>query len=601
MLACIHPETIISDSNTSFLPHAYPLDQLYSLFIQSMPQAWHTGAGMNPAASISERMSALARPGDWPRALQLIGASAAIALIIMLVLWARSPSYRTLYANLPDRDGGAIITALTQMNIPYRLSDSGQAILVPADKVHEARLHLAQQGLPRSGEAGFELLDKTRLGSSQFTEQLTYQRALEGELANTIQALHPIQSARVHLAMPRESLFVRERKTPTASVLLTLHPGRSLSESQIQAITWLVSSSIPHLPANDVSIVDQNGRLLAAPHSEAGVDTSRQRLIDDIEQRTVQRILTLLHPLVGPGNVRAQVSADIDFSQREQTSETYRPNQAPDQAAIRSKQTSSSTQHNIAPPEGVPGALSNQPPPNTIAPIDAPPAPSRNTAQAPPQDGANNWSTLFSVTSQGMGSARSDATINYELDRSISHIKNPLGTLRRLSAAVVINYRDGEDGPEALPDEELHKLKQLVEQAMGYDAERGDTLSLVNSLFSDTGPESLPFWNNPVYIDHALQAARYLLILLVLYLIWRKIAPPLMEYLNKPKLQAPPPAPQENEEELARNSQEAADRLARALSRYEDNLTTARSMAQQDPRAVAMVLRSWMENNNDND
>jgi len=327
---------------------------------------------MSQAQALVARFPALSKLQDIPRPILLGAASALIAVIAVVLLWSRGPEYRVLFSNIEDRDGGAIVSALAQMNVPYRLSDNGGAILVPADRVHETRLQLATQGLPRSGGVGFELLDNTRFGASQFTEQVTYQRALEGELGNSIASLHAVQQARVHLAIPRESLFVRERQEPTASVLLTLYPGRTLSEAQVSAIGWLVSSSVPRLSAENVSVVDQNGRLLSAPTGEAGAEGSQRNFINDIEQRTVQRILTLVAPLVGPGNVRAQASADVDFSQREQTSEVYRPNQEPGQGAVRSKQTSGSQQYNVLPPEGVPGALTNQPPPNATAPVDAP-------------------------------------------------------------------------------------------------------------------------------------------------------------------------------------------------------------------------------------
>jgi flagellar M-ring protein FliF len=264
----------------------------------------------------------------------LIGLGAAlIALIVALLLWSRGPSYQVLFSNLDDRDGGAIVSALGQMNVPYQFNSNGTAILVPQDRVHDVRMQMASQGLPRSGNAGFELLDQSRFGASQFTEQVTYQRALEGELANSIKAVHAVKEARVHLAMPRETLFVRDRQSPTASVVLSLYPGRDLSEGQVSAISWLISSSVPNLHADKVSIIDQNGRLLTAPTGEMGADNQQRNFVNDIEYRAVQRILTLLNPLVGAGNVRAQVTAEVDFSRREQTSEVYKPNQQPGQAA----------------------------------------------------------------------------------------------------------------------------------------------------------------------------------------------------------------------------------------------------------------------------
>lgn len=563
---------------------------------------------MTAAAQLLTRYPMLARANALPKPVQLGAAAAILAVLVVLLMWARTPDYRVLFSNLADRDGGAIVAALAQANVPYRLSDNGNAILVPSDKVHEVRLQLAQQGLPRSGETGFELMDQTRFGASQFTEQINYQRALEGELVSSIQAMHAVQDARVHLAIPRESLFVRDRQPPTASVLLTLYPGRSLSDAQVSAITWLVSSSVPHLTADKVSVVDQNGRLLTAISGEAGADGTRRNLVNDIEQRTVQRILTLITPLVGAGNVRAQVSADVDFSQREQTSEVYRPNQKPGEATVRSEQTSASVQNNVLPPEGIPGALTNQPPLNPVAPIVAPPAPGANPAApnanaanpANANEGANPIGNVLAGGSglqQGTGSSRSDATINYEVDRTISHIKDPLGTLRRLSVAVVVNYRDLDGELAPLPEEELAKLNDLVKQAMGYSADRGDTLSVVNSQFSDAGPQSVPVWENPVYLDYAMQLLKYLLIGIGLLFVWRVIIKPLLADNEENKLKRQAEA---ELEELNREAALAAQRRASEMSRYEENLNTARTMAEKDPRAVAMVLRSWMEKKDGN-
>nr|WP_237173823.1 flagellar basal-body MS-ring/collar protein FliF [Paracandidimonas lactea] len=519
-------------------------------------------------------------------------ASAVIAIVAAAVLWSRGPAYSVLFTNLEDRDGGAIVAALGQMNVPYQLSGGGQAIMVPEDKVHEVRLALAQQGLPRSGTAGFELLDQSRFGASQFTEQVTYQRALEGELANSIKSLHAVQAARVHLAIPRESLFVRDRQPPTASVLLTLYPGRTLSDAQVNAIAWLVSSSVPHLNAADVSVVDQDGRLLSAPAGEAGAENARRGLVNDIEQRTVQRILTLLNPLVGPGNVRAQVTADVDFSQREQTSEVYRPNQEPGQAAVRSKQTSSSLQRNMLPPEGVPGALTNQPPANATAPIQTPPAANQDNNPANSTAGAQTLGTTQNTAQQGSGSQRDDATVNYEVDRTINHVKGPAGTLRRLSAAVVVNYRFTDEGLKPLTAQDMQKLDQLVRQAMGYSEERGDTLSVVNSQFNDPISITPHFWENPVYLEYGMKLLQYLVIALLVYILWRVIGRPMVA--ERARAQAEVEADQVQQDK-AREQAEAAERLANELNRYEDNLKTAREMAIKDPRAVAMVLRSWME------
>ena len=565
---------------------------------------------MSQPSALLARFPALSKPAQWPRTVQLGVAAAVIAVVAVILLWARSPEYKVLFSNLADRDGGAVVTALTQMNVPYKFADSGSAILIPAEQVHETRLRLAEQGLPRGGDSGFELLDNTRFGASQFTEQVTYQRALEGELSQSIKALHAVQAARVHLAIPRESLFVRDRQPPTASVLVTLYPGRSLSEPQIAAITWLVSSSVPHLTADRVSIVDQNGRLLTRTGGAEGDATTHRAFVMDIEQRTTERILTLLTPLVGPGNVRAQVSAQVDFSQREQTSEVYGPNQQPGTAAIRSQQTSVSVQNNTTAAEGIPGALTNQPPAAPVAPIIDPDAaqadPADDDVQAGPagqqfnqanvaQGTADNFTVLSGDRDifSARGNARNDATINYEVDRTISHVKEPVGKLQRLSAAVVINYRDVDGEPQPLDAAELASLNELIRQAMGFDPQRGDTLSIVNSPFSTDPGLQVPIWRDPAYIEYAMQIGRYLLIALLIWLLWRSIVRPIVQSQVQAAAAAREAevADQETKEDLAAQAQ----RRASELSRYEDNLSAARSMAEQDPRAVAMVVRSWME------
>lgn len=562
---------------------------------------------MSQQEALLARFPALSKLSSLPKPV-LIGAGAAlVAIVIVLALWSRSPDYGVLFSNLEDRDGGTIVAALTQMNVPYKLSESGSAILVPKDRVHEVRLQLAGQGLPRGSGVGFELMDNTRFGASQFTEQVTYQRALEGELASTIQAVHAVKSARVHLAIPRESLFVRDRQAPTASVLLTLQGGRTLSAGQVSAITWLVSSSVPNLSADNVSVIDQNGRLLTSPSGEAGVDGTQRSYINDVEQRTVQRILTLLTPLVGPGNVRAQASADVDFSQREQTSETYRPNQKPGEAAVRSEQTSSSEQSRTQPPEGIPGALTNQPPANATAPIVTAPARTAgrpgaaNTRQAPaatpPAQTTQSPGNAGTAQNTAPTSSQHNATINYEVDRTINHVKDPTGKLRRLSVAVVVNYMPGGDGKFVpLPEEELTKLQGLVKDAMGYSAERGDTVTVVNSPFSDNSAANPPVWKDPEYQAIAMQLAQYLFIIIALYIVWIKIVKPLMRSVSQASAaRLAATAGLRDAEAAAAAAAAAAAKRASEISRYEDNLSVARDLAEKDPRAVAMVLRSWME------
>lgn len=556
---------------------------------------------MNQQATLSSSLLAkfpvLEKIRALPKPLLLGAAAAVVAAIVAVAMWSSEPAYKVLFSNLDDRDGGAIVTALGKMNVPYRYNETGTALLVPADRVYDARLQLASQGLPRGGSVGFELMDNARFGASQFAEQINYQRGLEGELARSIEAMHTVQHARVHLAMPRQSLFVRERQAPTASVLLNVYPGRSLSDAQVSAISWLVASSVPELTAESVSIVDQNGRLLSAPLGEGrGMDADQMRFVREVEQRTVERILTILNPLVGPGNVHAQASADVDFARREETSEVYRPNQEPGQAAVRSQQTSDSTQRGVGPAQGVPGALSNQAPANAQAPIANPPQPPQPGQPQPgqPQQPANaqqqqQQQQTGTQTATGNLNERRDATTNYEVDRTISHVKQPVGNVKRLSVAVVVNYiRDKDGEPQALPPEELNKLTNLVREAMGYSEARGDSLNLVNSQFND-GPPPVPMWRDPEMISLFKTILAWLVGGVLALWLYRKLRRTVGDYLY------PPVDPEMAEAERAEAAREAQD-LARAkeVDRYQDNLERARSMANKDPRAVAMVLRTWM-------
>lgn len=571
---------------------------------------------MSQAAPLFNRLPGLSFLRSLPRTAQLGGAGALVALIVVSLLWSRSPDYSILFSNLDDRDGGTIVSALGQMNVPYQFSENGSAILVPKDRVHEARMQLAGQGLPRGGNVGFELLDQSRFGASQFTEQVTYQRALEGELANSIRAVHSVQEARVHLAIPRETLFVRDKQAPTASVLVSLYPGRSLSESQVAAIRWLVSSSVPSLNAEHVSIVDQDGRLLTPATGEAGSASTQRDVVADIEHRAVQRILTILNPVLGPGNIRAQVSADVDFARREQTSEVYKPNQKPGQASVRSEQISLSLNGQSAPPEGVPGSLTNQAPLSATAPLTEDAGTARlttggaNAAQpapsAPPtpvtadSSLAERLSDIESPTNPlaATGNGRSDITKNYEVDRTISHTQHQGNELRRLSIAVVVNHRLVDKEYKALSDVEIDNIKQLVMQAVGFSIDRGDSISVINSQFTEPEDHSVPFWKNSVYTESAVDLLKYLAYVVVFFLFWRIVINPIIQGVIQARTQSLS-IQQEVEEDLER--QQAAKERAAEINRYEDNISTARLMAEKDPRAVAMVLRSWMNTKNPDD
>jgi flagellar M-ring protein FliF len=532
-----------------------------------------------------------------PKIPLIVAGAAAIAILVAMVLWAKSPDYRTLYSNLSDQDGGAIVTQLTQMNIPYRFADNGGALEVPADKVHELRLRLAQQGLPKGGAVGFELLDQEKFGISQFSEQVNYQRALEGELARTIETLGPVKSARVHLAMPKPSLFVREQKSPSASVTVNLEPGRALDEGQISAVTHLVSSAVAGLPPGNVTLVDQSGHLLTQSNT-AGRDLNDAQLkyAADVESRLQRRIEAILGPVVGNSNVHAQVTAQIDFSNKEQTEEQYSPNGDAAQAVMRSRQINTSEQVGGAYPGGVPGALSNQPAPANAAPILRRRPISRTVSKIisrPPQR-----------RERGPRTSSRNETTNYEVDRTIRHTKLNVGDIQRLSVAVVVNYKTLADGkPLPLTAEQMKQIENLTREAMGYSEKRGDTLNVVNSPFNsveETGGE-LPFWQQQAFIDQLMSAGRWLLVLIVAWLLWRKGVRPQLQRRAEAEKAAREQmnARQETEEAVeVRLSKDEQMQQRRANQRMGAEVMSQRirEMSDNDPRVVALVIRQWMGN-----
>ncbi|ELY5828512.1 flagellar basal-body MS-ring/collar protein FliF [Cronobacter turicensis] len=545
-----------------------------------------------------------------PKIPLMVAGAAAVAIIVALVLWAKQPEYRVLYSNLSDQDGGAIVTQLTQMNIPYNFADNGASIMVPAEKVYDLRLRLAQQGLPKGGAVGFELMDQEKFGISQFSEQVNYQRALEGELARTIETLGPVKSARVHLAMPKPSLFVREQKSPSASVTLSLQPGRTLDDGQVAAVVHMVSSAVAGLPPGNVTLVDQAGRLLTQSGTGArDLNDAQLKYASDVEGRIQRRIESILAPIVGTGNVHAQVTAQIDFSNKEQTEEQYRPNSDPAQMAVRSRQLNTNDQVGAGNPGGVPGALSNQPAPANSAPIDAPAGQNANGQNANGQNanGQNTQRTQSTSTtgaSSGPHSSQRDETTNYEVDRTIRHTKMNVGDVQRLSVAVVVNYRQlGNGKPLALTADQLKQIEDLTREAMGYSDKRGDTLNVVNSPFtaSDEAGGELPFWKQQAFIDQLLSAGRWLVVLIVAWLLWRKaVRPQLQRRAEEVKrVQEIQQQRQEVEESVeVRLSKDEQTQQRRANQRLSAEVMSQRirEMSDNDPRVVALVIRQWMSN-----
>ncbi|CAK6491844.1 Flagellar M-ring protein [Pantoea sp. Nvir] len=547
----------------------------------------------------------IARLRANPRIPLIVAAAAAIAIVMALVLWAKAPDYRVLYNNLSDEDGGAIVTQLTQMNIPYRFADNGGALMVPAEKVHELRLRLAQQGLPKGGSVGFELLDQEKFGISQFSEQVNYQRALEGELARTIETLGPVKTARVHLAMPKPTLFVREQKSPSASVTLNLQPGRALDEGQIQAIVHMVSSSVAGLPPGNVTVVDQSGRLLTRSDSEGrDLNDAQLKYTAEVEARYQQRIEAILNPILGQGNVHAQVTAQINFDKSEQTDEKYQPNGNPNSTAIRSRQTSTSDQSGSPYPGGVPGALSNQPAPANTAPVNAPNGQNGQNAQNGQQNNANS-STTSTANSSVPTNSRRDDTVNYELDRTIRHTKMNVGDVQRLSVAVVVNYRADDKGKAiALNEQQLKQVEALTREAMGYSQPRGDSVNVVNSEFTAADPISgdLPFWQQQAFFDQMMNVGKWLLIALVAFILYRKmVRPQLMRKREAEKAaveaaEQRAAAAQEEEAYSVQLSKDEQDAERKSNNRMSAEVMSQRirDMSENDPRIVALVIREWM-------
>jgi len=519
-----------------------------------------------------------------------LGIAAALGLIVAGWLWTQQPEYRVLFSNFSDRDGGAIVASLQQLNIPYKFAEGGGAILVPANQVYDARLKLASQGLPKGGNVGFEIMENQKLGVSQFLEQVNYQRALEGELASSIQSLAAVQAARVHLALPKASVFMREQQKPTASVLLNLSPGRSLDEQQVSAIVHLVASSVPDLSAKNVTVVDQAGDLLSSSEKMAGtngLDPAQLKYVQELQHNIATRVESIIVPIVGANNVRAEATADVDFSHTEQAAETYKPNQPPNEAAVRSLQTSETAGGSPNNATGIPGALTNQPPAPATAPINAAP-----TAAAPAPSSAGN--------------THKDSTVNYEVDKTIRYMQQPMGGLKRLSVAVVVNYKHeidkaGKVTVRPLSDDEKTQITNLIKEAMGYNKDRGDTLNVVNSAFAgpDSIAEPIPIWKRPDdMIELAKEYGKWLLYLIAAVWFYRTFVRPMINKLKK----SIDPTPEhehvgeEGDEDaiVDLSTQHEVEPMGNAVRTYQDNLDAAKELARQDPKVVANIVKAWV-------
>jgi len=534
---------------------------------------------------MSTEAAALPRPSIIPPSLKplalLIGIAAAVAAGVVIVLWSKEPTYSLLYGNLGQQDAAQIAQALDTNNIPYKID--GGTITVPADRVHDARLKLASQGLPE-GDGGFAVMSKEPgFGVSQFMEGARYQHALETELARTISNLQPVEGARVHMALPRQSAFVRDRRPPSASVFLQMKPGRRLETEQVTAIVNLVASSIPELEADQVTVVDQQGRLLSAPegNDEMAAREKQLEIARGMEERYTQRVEQLLAPLVGPGRVRAQVVADVELSTTEEAREQYRP----ESQIVRSEQTAEESSRNGAGPQGVPGALTNQPPtpgvalpPNVPAGAQAANAAAQPVAPNTPPDNTSKQSTR-----------------NYEIDRTVAYTRQPAGRLKRLTVAVLVdNLRatddEGNVKETALTPEQLENMTKLVKDAVGFDQARGDSVNVVNASFKgELTPEEvqedpIPLWERPLIRDIAKLLAGLIVVLVIVLMVVR---PLIRGLLASPRMAYAPTALPPGQSSLPAHA-------AGPSLDYDGQISQARSMVTQDAARVAQVVKTWV-------
>lgn len=521
----------------------------------------------------------------------MIGLAASVAIGVAVVLWSQAPNYSILFSGLEQKDSAAVADALQKSSVQYKIDQATGAIMVPSRDLHELRLKLASQGLPNGGTQGLEMLQNdSGFGTSQFIESARYYRAMEIELTRSIETLSTVQSARVHLAIPKQSVFVRQRELPSASVIVHLYSGRSLEDGQVSAITHMVSSSVPNLLASQVTVIDQTGRLLTAPKRSADMQLSADQFeySKKVEQSYAERIANILSPVAGMEGVRAQVTADLDFSVTEQTQELYNP----DAPALRSQQASEEL-NNGPLDAGVPGALSNQPPGAATVP---------QAVGQPAQAGAQTAAP---------GKTRKNSTSNYELDKTISHTRMSPGRVMRLSVAVVVDDRllpNGQRRPHS--PEEMERLTQLVRDAVGYNAQRGDSVSVTNLAFNAPVTEAIPeaaFWEQPWFWDIAKQVLAGLAILALVFGVLR----PMMRNLAHRTVvttttgaaaagvtagggAALEGSVADDRLTLTSGASTAQPLLPPTEKQRQDLIEQARSIADAEPALVAQIMKGWV-------
>ncbi|MET1078192.1 MAG: flagellar basal-body MS-ring/collar protein FliF [Pseudomonas sp.] len=550
----------------------------------------------------------------------LVGLAASVAIGFAVVLWSQQPDYRPLYNSLAGMDANQVTEALAAADIPYTIEPNSGALLVKAEDLGRARLKLAGAGVAaKDGNLGFEILDQEQgLGTSQFMEATRYRRGLEGELARTVSSLNNVKAARVHLAIPKGSVFVRDERKPSASVLVELYPGRSLEPSQVMAIVNLIATSVPELTKSQITVVDQKGNLLSdqQENSELSMAGKQFDYSRRMESLFTQRVHNILQPVLGNGRYKAEVSADVDFSAVESTSEMFNP----DQPALRSEQKVNEQRQSGLPPQGVPGALSNQPPGAASAPEQtgaAAAAPAGAIAAGQPLLDATGQQVMDPLTGQPMlapypADKREQSTRNFELDRSISHTKQQLGRLRRLSVAVVvddqlkINAESGETTRVAWTADDLARFTRLVQDSVGFDASRGDSVSVINTAFmADQGDEiiDIPFYTQPWFWDVVKQVLGVLFILVLVFGVLRPVLNNITGTGKGKELLAGG-----RDAELGElgglDGELSADRvslggpqsilLPSSSEGYDAQLNAIKGLVAEDPGRVAQVVKEWI-------
>lgn len=539
----------------------------------------------------------LTRMPGMRQLLVLIGLAASISMGVTAAFWMQDPGYTVLFSNISDKESSQVISVLSSASIPYQLDDNTGAVKVPAEQVHQARLKLAEQGLPKSSGFGLEIMEGGNgFSTSQFMEGARYHHALETELGRTIGSLQPVQSARVHLAVPKTTVFLGKKQQPSASVLLQLYAGRSLTEAQVAAIVHLVGSSIPDLEPNKVTVVDQSGKLLNSPDdaSELGLSARQLDYVRKVEESYVARVENLLVPMLGPGRVRTTVTTELDFTQREETQELYDP-----ETIVRSEQVSEDRNNGAGLNGGIPGALSNQPPPPAPVAASAAPTPAPAAANpAIPADAANAQAAATVAATPENESVR--RTRNYEMDRTMSHTKQSMGSIQRLSVAVLIDEKrvTAEDGTVTsvkVPPEELEAIQKLVRDAVGYDEARGDTVSVSSMPFYQSPPiedaEEPGLLESPTVQSLGKQGLAAVLILVVALVLVR----PLLRALGGAAGGGGQPGIPAYASGGGGGGGMGLPPEQRVPLSYDDKISVARQLADKNPERVAQIVRAWVQ------